>query len=354
MGMIPVRVAIRIGSRGDNYGVRSRVDGAEYAQGMKIIQCATAAEVFDELDPRARVLDGHRVLLTRWLYRGVGNAEHDLVPSALRANQVKNLAFQAGEYHGDEEITLAVQVRREVLAAQAFWRCADDHGLALPEGDGLIRQALETRESAHEYARSLHVPGSHWPADRILPLLAMMQHHGMTTRLLDWTRDPWVALFFATGYERMRLRERIIGLGKDEFTAEFDKWLRGDFAVYILDASVLREHLGEDSMLDKSTRVLTAPSQGNPYLVAQQGMFVGLREGALQAQRDVDRRPMNEIAEEGCPALCDLDPPWLRKVTAPRLIVEDVLLNMNVMGYTFARLFPGFDGVSRHIRQALR
>jgi hypothetical protein len=62
----------------------------------------------------------------------------------------------------------------------------------LPQIESLIFR--EFRQSVHHHAVSP-------PENDLLQWLAMMQHHGAPTRLLDVTRSLFVAMYFATGHD---------------------------------------------------------------------------------------------------------------------------------------------------------
>jgi hypothetical protein len=170
--------------------------------------------------------------------------------------------------------------------------------------------------------------------------LALMQHHGAPTRLLDFTWSPFVACFFA--FERATLpaaiwavhpgrifSARIPAKSKEAFIEawKFDLRDRGNYRKYYLE----KQH----------TFVLHGdPFVLNQRMVAQSGTFVYSSDLDLS----IDQILSNYPNPEKFIVKFILDTEKLRD----HAMYE--LFNMNI---TNATLFPGLDGLTRSLAYEL-
>lgn len=182
------------------------------------------------------------------------------------------------------------------------------------------------RRKAHNYLRDRSI------LDDDLRCLAMMQHHGAPTRLLDFTKSPYVAAFFAL--ERARGDAALFALDTPalwQSTPSFDPSLgreqidlrvQGNFERYF---SVNRNPIlwvGEPAEMDRR-------------LVAQSGLFV------VPGQLEL---PLPEILRH-----YDADGPLLRKIVLPLALRERAMRALYRMNITQATLFPDLEGLARSI-----
>jgi len=154
-----------------------------------------------------------------------------------------------------------------------------------------------------------------------------MQHHGLPTRLLDWTESFGVALFFA-------LREG-----------------RGDTAVWVLNPFDLNER----------TRPLRAIADVNEfadtyydYFIAEKADFVPPIV-ALSPPADHPRI----LHQRGCftlhknvdEPLDELYPETVEKIVIPSSARTEAQLFLRSAGISEFSLFPDLDGLARELRQ---
>lgn len=182
------------------------------------------------------------------------------------------------------------------------------------------------RRKAHNY-----LPDPHALEDG-LRCLALMQHHGAPTRLLDFTKSPFVATFFAL--EAARGEAAVFALDTPRV------WSTPP----IFDASLTRELI--DPRNDERFARYFAPNEvpvlwvGEPAemdrrLVSQSGVFVV--PGVLHLT--LDQLLAGYVA----------DGSLLVKIVLPPSLRDDAMRMLYRMNITYATLFPDLDGLARSI-----
>jgi hypothetical protein len=290
--------------------------------------CETAEEFLDRLSPRGEIFRDYDSRW--WLFRGHSDDAYELTPSARRnhSNDLRALV-PGGPILFNED-----QVFAELLVLSRFFEVADSIGLQLPEDSQIFRRLIEKDIT--------NLPRI-WPPIEILSVIAVAQHHGLPTCLLDWSRHRLKAAYFAAAEAALRESE-----SQPSCSGRLSVW-----ALMLASTIYPIETLdGEPGPIT----IVTAPGSTNANLRAQEGVFT-LTRPILPDRNPVDRRSLETILAEDstfyCPSASDSDS-WCYRITLPVSESAKLLWELSRERVTAANLFPDFYGVVTSLKDARR
>jgi hypothetical protein len=311
---------------------------------VELIECQHAEDFLAAISLRGKYFRGRRREsasgMERWIFRGQGQ-EWPLVPSALRIGKHAPLLYHSRGIQWARRITenTVEQHNAELLTIQKFFWEADSQGLSLPNDSQRLRRELAQFDMIMDDDAEEFADGSDpalWPPEVLLPTFALAQHHGIPTRLLDWTRKPFVAAYFAA---RDAARDRFTGNPTADQTR---------LVVYAFKASILE--MDYAVRRQRFTSIVAAPRHGNPNLHAQAGLFTVQRLSFMSIGDPVDRRPFDEQLRVAAGNYPDSEWPLLRAFTLPNRFSTELLWLLYLEGLTASAVFPGFNGVAEALK----
>jgi len=261
-------------------------------------------------------LDSHNYKL---MYRGQADANWELEPSLFR--NVSKDTFLSNSYDGI--------CFMHWVTLKTFVEGCDLNSVVVPFDSFEFRS-----EFLHEFDERVVFDTKCWPNPKLYELLAYAQHYGVWTELLDWSKNPLVACYFACS--------QVVKNKKND----------GLMSIWVFDTekkNLLNDHTG------KNVEIIEVPKSVNQNISSQQGCFTLVRQNLERGtkltfvettKRIQEIKLLNELIDEkGVNGLL--------KISIPHKFAPDILKYCSAYSINAATIFRGIEGAATYAKESI-
>jgi hypothetical protein len=282
--------------------------------------------------------DGNNDIYADYIYRGHSDSTWLLLPSHFREHQDKKAAYLSGNGHGSGEVNNFIN----------FVKGLDDLGYSVSDESFRLIRLLNENSRINGLDLDLSSAIFDFPVKEQLSELALAQHYGVKTRLLDFSLNPMTAIFFAT--ENLYPYN---SLNKENKENKIGVW-------------VIPRLLIEAVGVVRFLQFIDVKKYQNKYISAQKGVFLNyfppVRE-ASESSDNVENDNLLDISYTLDKLLMeDYQNEYLNKLikehigkpmlfTLPERELFPIAKRLNQLNVNWITMMPSLDGVKKEVER---
>lgn len=304
-------------------------------------------------------------------YRGHGKSYYKLVPSFQREGAMENF--------------LSLEDASTLIAStwpfRIFYQTANQVGLSLPSVTYKKHQNYISESEIDAILNFTDEMESDYDDDD-LEIMAFAQHYQVPTPLLDWTRSPLVAMYFAASgamhhiVSTIKKHTTIDEVWDNQVPATTRQTIihevnKNSLSVWQADTIALNEvsrqrhSMGSAAETAYSIRFFTPRTQGNRNIVAQQGLFSVHFPRKMTADyryRDIEPKCLSDVVQEHVSWLDEgkgesifiaeaRSKGFLNELILPYSQVANLLKILGSCGIHAASIYPDHQGCAKRVQE---
>ena len=282
---------------------------------MAIIErdCTTIEELWSQLSPVSSLINN----LKKPIFRGQGDYRWHLTPTVFRDDIINKYSRKRIEYTRVSQV-----IEFEFSLLHGFIYGCDQQGISVPYDSSKFRNYMNFDNVMARYSDT----SSGWPHEEFHTALAMAQHHGIPTRLLDWSKSSIVAMYFSASQALNLLNSKSL-IGEK-------------LAIWVIDAN--ERHLDEVGL-----KLISTAGSVSANLAAQKGVFLLNCEPESATYEDVFDPNIEKDKVDRL--LANSTSINAYKFTLPIELAGELLHWCDMFNVSSTSLFPGADGIAQGV-----